>query len=359
VQVKKKSMTAQERMEALLNYNKPDRVPLGNQSQSHGFNTKNLGYTPAEAYDDPERSFHSYLKTSEQYGWDQILQVYFLTVLGTLDFGGEVRLPKGEYEGAALITVSYPVKTEKDIENLRIPDPKTSGLIPKAMQFAECQEAHGLSPGFFSRSPFVMAANICGLDLFLKWTIKKPELCKHLIKMSMDHIFNVLSYWIERFGPDKVLVWMSSPIESNQLISPKLFEKLALPSHVEYHERLKSLGITQFALHICGDQNLNLPYLSEASPWRHPSVLSFGHEVDIGVAAKYFPEDIIYGNINPVAFLMETPQQIYELCKEAIEKGKKAPGGFILSTGCEISPSTPPEKLHAMTKAVNDFGWYN
>ncbi len=74
---------------------------------------------------------------------------------------------------------------------------------------------------------------------------------------------------------------MSSPSESNQVISPKHMEKFALPFHEEYHRRLKEIGIRRFGIHICGDQNLNLPLLAEASPWPHPSVLSFGHEVDL------------------------------------------------------------------------------
>jgi uroporphyrinogen decarboxylase len=99
--------------------------------------------------------------------------------------------------------------------------------------------------------------------------------------------------------------------------------------------------------------------MSEASPWHHPSVLSFGHEVDLEVASKYFPEDIIYGNVEPTVIQTGTPQQIYELSKTAIKKGKKAPGGFILGPGCDLPPLTPPENMHAITRAVSDFGWYD
>ncbi|MBW2000516.1 MAG: methyltransferase, partial [Deltaproteobacteria bacterium] len=107
------------------------------------------------------------------------------------------------------------------------------------------------------------------------------------------------------------------------------------------------------------DQNLNLPYLANASPWPHPSVLSFGHEVDIEEAAKYFPEDIIFGNIEPAVIQTGSPLRVYELSKAAIQKGKKAPGGFILGPGCGLPPTAPPVNVYAMTKAVNDFGWYD
>jgi len=92
--------------------------------------------------------------------------------------------------------------------------------------------------------------------------------------------------------------------------------------------------------------------LANLSSWPHPSILSFGHEVDLEVAARYFPNDIILGNVEPVVIQTGTPRQVYELSKIAIEKGRKAPGGFILAPGCEL-----PVNVFAMTKAVNGFGW--
>ena len=352
-----KPMTGENRMDALFSYQKLDRVPIGSQWMSIGFNTVNTGGTVAEAYDDPVKSFHSFLKVADRFGWDQIFQCFRHTVLGAQDFGGSVRLPKGEYEGA-LIVVTYPVNSENDIEKLQMPNPKSAGDIPKALQFAKLQEAYGLPVSFFSRSPFTLAANICGLDLFLKWLIKKPELTERLMQMALDHIINVLGIWVKRFGPDNVFVWMSSPSESNQVISPRHFKQYALPYHIAYHERLCALGIKRFGFHICGDQNLNLPFLADTSPWIHPSVLSFGHEVDLDAAIMHFPRDIIFGNIDPTALQYESANKIYDRSRIAIEKGKKAPGGFVLGPGCDIPLMTPPQNLHAMTKAVEDHGLY-
>jgi hypothetical protein len=51
------------------------------------------------------------------------------------------------------------------------------------------------------------------------------------------------------------------------------------------------------------------------------------------------------------------PRQIYELCRQAIEKGKKPPRGYALMQGCEVPVNTPC-KLHVMKRAADDFGWY-
>jgi uroporphyrinogen decarboxylase len=175
----------------------------------------------------------------------------------------------------------------------------------------------------------------------------------------LDHIFNVLHYWILTFGAEKIFAWMSNPSESNQVVSPKMVKQFALSAHIEYHKRLKATGIKRFGFHICGEQNQNLPMLAEANLWDHPSVLSFGHEVDIETAAAYFSEDIIFGNLEPAIIQIGTPEKVYELSRIAIEKGKKSPGGFILGPGCGFPPKAPPVNAYAITKAVHDYGWYD
>lgn len=348
-------MSSKERLDALFAHKQPDRVPLGYVATV--FSTRNAGFPVRAAYGDPEKSFNAMRWAEEQYGWDPVFQHFGHTVLGAWDFGGSVRLPQGEYE-SGMVVESYPVETETDVLNLKMPDPKTAGRIQTALEFAKLQEAHDLPVYFYSRSPLTQAANICGLDQFLRWMLKKPESCERLMRMALDHTFKVLQYWIETFGAEKLFVKMSSPSESNQVISPRHFENFALPHHIEYHKRLRATGIKRFGIHICGDQNGNLPYFADLALWPHPSILSFGHEVDLEVAGKYFPEDIIYGNIEPATTQTGTPQQVYDLCKVAIEKGKKAPGGFILGQGCHLL-AAPPVNVFAMTRAINDFGWYD
>ena len=77
---------------------------------------------------------------------------------------------------------------------------------------------------FFSHSPFTMAANICGVSRFMRRTIKNPELCQKLMRLAIDHILNALEYWLDTFGAEKIFVWMNSPTESNQLISPRMLD---------------------------------------------------------------------------------------------------------------------------------------
>jgi uroporphyrinogen decarboxylase len=355
MQLKGDTMTSKERLAAFFRNERPDRVGL--HALSTSFNLANAGHPVRFMYDEPEKSFEAMQWTFDQYGWETALQYCPHTVLAVWDFGGELRMPQGPYEGA-LVVVSHPVKGPEDTGKLKLPDPQSAGRIPHAMRFAQLQAEHALPVTFYTRSPFTFAANLPGVDTFCKWTIKKPELCEQLMSIALEHMFRVLGFWADAFGPENLFVWMSSPTESNQVVSPRAVRKLALPFHLAFHQRLKALGIKRFGFHICGDQNLNLPLLAEASPWPHPAVLSFGHEVDLEKAGRMFPQDIIYGNIEPALMQTATPQAIYENCLLALKKGKKAPGGFILGTGCGLPPTVPPVNVFALTKAVYDHGWY-
>lgn len=359
--MKNRKVTTRERIKALLNYQKPDRVPIGFGGipmRTPGLKKQFPGFTVASLYNDPKSTFYASLWVAEQYEWDLIPHAFAHTILGGWDFGGEIQMPGGEFEDSLSIK-SHPVRKEEDVRNLKMPDPKRSGGIPLAMQFARLQEKHSLPIWFFSRSPFCVASNICGLDLFCRWMVKKPDLCHKLLRMATDHIFNVLGYWVDTFGPEKIFFMMSSPNESNQVISPRQFKEFAFPYHVEVQKKLRTIGIKYFYFHICGDQNLNLSQLAKLSSlWMHPAILSFGHEVDLEIAGEYFPRDIIYGNIEPAVFQEGTPEKVYELCRKALEKGKKLSGGFILAPGCGLPSFSSVENVYAMTRAVKDFGWY-
>ena len=353
-------MIYQGRMQALYNYQKPDRVPIFGMDE--GFCMLNCGYTLTELQTDPQRFWDALRRTCEQYEWELLWQHVAHTVLGSWDFGAKMKMPDSPY--AMAVAVDTPaVKTEDDVWNLKMPDPKTAGAIPKRMEFSRLQTEAGIPVTFQARSPFTMAADICGVEQFARWLMRKPQLCDRLMRMALEHTLNVLQYWADTFGAENIFYRMSSPSEANQIVSPSHIQKYALPYHKEFHQRIRAMGVKKFYFHICGEQNLNLPHLakfaSSADGWLHPSILSFGHEVDLNDAARYFPDDIIVGNIEPAVIQAGKPQQVYELCRAAIEKGKKIAGGFILAPGCGLPPKSPPYNVWMMTKAVNDLGWYD
>jgi uroporphyrinogen decarboxylase len=73
---------------------------------------------------------------------------------------------------------------------------------------------------------------------------------------------------------------------------------------------------------------------------------------------RHFPQDIIFGNLEPNLLQVSRPGEIYEMCREIIAQGRQAPGGFMLAPGCGIPASAPAANVYAMTRAAHDFGRY-
>jgi uroporphyrinogen decarboxylase len=347
-------MTSSERLKALIEGKPLDRVPF--LSFSLGFCARNAGYPVASIYNDAEKSLRAQMYTREQYGYDSE-PFYGYASYGGWEFGGEIKLPEGEYEQAPSHG-RFAVVKEQDIDILKLPDVKKAGMLPLAMEFSQLQVKQGFTPSVVVGGPFTISGNICVVETLCRWLIKKPELVHRLLRLATDHILDIGRYWVDTFGRDRVRIQIWEPLASNQIISPKQFEKFVLPYQVELHDKLLKIGIASILCHVCGEQNANLPFWVQV-PMGDTGIISIGKEIDITTAIQYFGKTcVIAGNIEPALIQTGTPQEIYECCRQAIEKGKRAPRGYALMQGCEVPVSTPPFNFYTMKKAINDFGWY-
>jgi len=349
-----KKMTSKERIEAILAEEKVDRVP--HFPFILGFCAKNLGRPIATIYNDAEKSFDAQLKTFEQYGVDWG-PIYGYASYGTWEFGGEVEMPSGSYQQAPAHKM-FPVKTESDIDGLSLPDPKTAGCLPIAMEFSRLQQTHEVPISVVLGGNFTVAGNICAVEKLCRWMLKQPDTAHRILQMATDHIIDIVGHWVDVFGAEKVIPQFWEPLSANLIISPRQFEQFVLPYLKETAERVLAMGVRHILYHICGDQNANLPHWAKI-PMGEPGLCSFGEEIDIDMAVETLgSKAVIIGNVDPSLLLTGRPEQITARCKETIEKGKKAPRGFMLSSGCEVSPETPGYHVYLMKKALDEFGSY-
>jgi uroporphyrinogen decarboxylase len=355
---RKGGMTERERVEALLRREKPDRVP--NWPLVFGFCTVYTGGTIADAYSKPDVFLNSLRKACPDFGWVFYPLMAFPDTLAS-EFGGEIKLPTGDFAQATMVT-RFAVNTEEDVWNLKMPDVKTAGTAPIRMEICRLSSQEWLDNEPFNVAPwmgghFTGAAQICGIENFSRWTIKKPEVAHRLMRMTIDYYTELAKYWKATFGTKGVLPFSGEPSAANQIISPKQFERFAMPYIKEFCETLLSMGYKHILMHVCGEQNLNLPYWAQI-PFGDPGIVSIGHEVELKTAAKYFPDDIIMGNLEPAIIQTKTPDEVYEATRKTIEAGKKLTQGYIFSPGCELPPRAPAENVMAITRAIEDYGWY-
>jgi uroporphyrinogen decarboxylase len=203
---------------------------------------------------------------------------------------------------------------------------------------------------------FTIAGNICAVENLCRWMLKKPELAHRVLRLATDHIIDIVGHWIATFGAEQVIPQFWEPLAANLIISPKQFESFVLPYLIEVGNRIQEMGVRHILFHICGDQNANLPLWAEV-PLGNPGLCSFGEEIDIDRAIEVLGEKaIVIGNVDPSLLLTGRPEDIFERCRQTLEKGKRAPRGFMLSSGCEVSPETPGYHLFLMQKAIDRFG---
>jgi len=348
------SKRSSDRVSALLEGQSIDRVPVF--PFTLGFCARNVGYPIASIYSDAHKSFQAQLWTQEMYGYDGWPQ-YGYASYGAWEFGAEIRFPTGDWEQAPAYE-RPPVQSEGEVETLKLPDVKTTGMIPLAMEFSKMQKESGLPVTITLAGVFTIGANMCAIDKLCRWLIKNPPVVHKVLRLATEHISNVVQYWADTFGVEDTLVWIWEPSADNNIISPRQFKEFIVPYQKEAHEKILATGIKHIICHICGEQNLNLPYWAEV-PFGDPGIVSFGHQVDLTTAIKFFGDTcIVAGNIDPQIIQTGTPEQVYEISQQCIEKAKHSPRGYILMSGCEVPPLSPPHNLYMIVKAVNDSGWY-
>lgn len=320
------------------------------------FAVQNVGYEPVTAYNDPEKAFDAQMKTIAMYGSDGIPR---MAVGGASDvtwaFGGEIKWPTGEFDMAP-VAVHHPVNNEQEALTVELPaDIAAAGPMPLYMTLARLQYENDLPVFPFVTSPIEGARSLCGVELLMRWMVKKPELAHRMLRLATDYSLAVVRHFSQTFPPEKQIIYLAAPTASNQLISPKLFETFVLPYQHELHTQSLAAGLKHIYCHICGEQNKNLPMWREI-PMGDPGIVSFGHEVDILDAVTHFGDKcIIAGNIEPALIHLGPSREIYRLCCEALKKGQSCSRGFILMPGCGIPPNTPPYNLYMLKKAVANW----
>ena len=350
------TMSDEERAGALLTGQPIDRVPFNLFGLA--YLGVNAGYTVMEWYTDMQKAVDSGRMTSEQYGamW---LPFGGYPALGPRELGGEVTWPTSEFSQCP--NVEPAVKTEEEAWTLEMPDPetlKTLGFVPDFMEAARITKEAGVPycvPGY---GPWTTAGNIVGLDRLCRWTIKKPDLAHHVVRYATDFLVQVMQIVRDIVGPEHFWPLNSTASAANVIISPKGFKEFVLPYLIDYHTKLIEMGAPSITFHLCGEQNLNYEFYPQV-PLPPLSIISVSHEVDLDKASASFPDNMICGNIEPALFQTGSGDEVYESCRIAIEKGKKHKRGFILSPGCEMPPHAIPHNVWMMSKAVNDFGYYN
>jgi len=359
---KKARMNNRERVEALLRREKPDRVPNWPFS-ARGFAAIHTKLSIADAYNNPKKSLEAQRKVARDFNWVCGPRIGY-AAYGGWEFGGEVKWPSGQWAQAPSV-IRFPVETLEEAMKIEAPkDVSKVGMVPLMKEFFDLSSKDKFDNEPFNvmfqiGGPFNTAAMICSPEKLCKWVIKKPDVAHHLVQIATDHMVDLSKYFSGLYGTKGVIAFSGEAVGTNDLISAKQFEEFVMPYFRDAHKKILAMGFKYIYSHLCGEQNQNLPFWAQI-PFGDPGFVSIGHEVELAAAGKFFPKDIIVGNLEPAIIQVRTPEEVYEAAmKNIIDGMTKCPGGYIFSPGCETGPKTSAESVMAIGRAIDDVGWYD
>jgi len=134
------TMSCQERMQALIRSETPDRVPFS--PMALGFAAKTAGMDLGQFYRYPEKAYQAGLGLMTAYPWMNTRPTYGWAERGAWEFGGDIIWPDGDRYPAPISPHPVISKPEQ-IEDLEIPDPLTAGMNPLIARFNQLSRSHG------------------------------------------------------------------------------------------------------------------------------------------------------------------------------------------------------------------------
>jgi uroporphyrinogen decarboxylase len=288
-------MNSMDRMRRILAGEPVDRVPFYPFSM-RGFAAKTTGYAVGDSYADPEKSFRAQMLTREMYDIETLPTLTYAS-FGPWELGGAVKFPYGPRDQAPTVTRN-PVASPEDVEELVLPEVAAAGIVPLTHRFAQLCRQNRLPAVCPIGTPFNTAVNVAGAEVFFRWMVRYPDTAHALLRKVTDFLVGLAQYFVAEFGAENVLAFSGGALLSNQMISPKQFEKFVLPYMQEINVKVLDLGIPRIFQHICGDQNRNIEYYAEV-PFGDHGIISCSEMLDMPkLKATLGTKAIIGGNVD-------------------------------------------------------------
>lgn len=244
--------------------------------------------------------------------------------------------------------IANPVRTQADVEALRIPEPDAEFPFTGAVLGLLRKELEGKVPLIgFAGAPWTLAAYLvegAGSKSFARvkqMAYEAPEVLHGLLDKLALTVGKYLAYEIAS-GAQVVQLFDTWAGE----LAPVDYEAFALP----YVQKVFGIigDVVPRILYVNGTATL-----LEAMARSGAGVLSIDWRIPIGEArARVGPELALQGNLDP-CLLLGRPEHLLERATEILEQA--GPEGHILNLGHGILPSTPVENARGLVELARTY----
>ena len=333
-------MNAKERVMAVINHQKPDRMPCfgANSTVTYEQMEKVGAYWP-EGHVDAETMAKQALAAYTVLGLDAVrvpfCQTFEAVALGCNRKPGKVR----ELEGFPGIEHPPPYKLD---DTPKFPDDFLSrGYIPQLLKAVEIlkKEVGDEVPvvgGIIG--PFTIVGSLLDSVPLLKATFKTPDKIPPFLEVA-EKAGTMLAKALIDAGAD--IISCEDMTASPELIDPKTYREFEL----QYQRRQFEAIPVPTILHICGNVDPIVEWMGQTGA----NILSLEPKASAQLARQKCGSDIILmGGVDTATTLyMKDPETVKQGCEESIEDGIQ-----IVAPGCAVAPGTPTENLLAMLEVA-------
>lgn len=360
--IAKDTMTPRERVQKLMNFEEPDRLP-GPTGLAEAFAAKHAGFKLSEVCRDPEKFVLSQLMLMDLVEQEFPQAEYDVYNIEAEILGCELLWPEDSFPVVA--PGGEVIKKKTDLDKLKIPDFRKEGRGPYCLEVNKLllSIAPGILPYYFCISPFDIAFKIRGFVPLMKDIKKDPKFAHALLEFCTDvaiEYTTTLHDELTPLGGAEPFMWGASC--DLPLIGEKIYKEYALPYAAKVIERnpYTSWGIFRF-----------VEYYGEKWPefWEYyiretnsPIVFMYGMDTKIAdltiakeIAKKYKRFFIVGTDAEVIKYAS------YEELDERIKRHIRctAPGGGAAPIKLDTVPAdTPVERFRYIVRKIKEYGKY-
>jgi len=254
-------------------------------------------------------------------------------------FGSTIRFAENEVPTAIGAIVDN-VNTANALKVPRVGDGRTGEYIRAASLAANAitdRPVFGCHIG-----PFSLAARLCGMTEIMVKIRKEPEMTHAVLDKCTDFLVEYAKAY-KNTGISGIVI--AEPAAG--LISPAQCETFSSKYVVRIVSAVQDESF-MVILHNCGNTTKLVPAMLKTGAMG----IHFGNAVDMVQIMPQVPASVIaFGNINPVLFRNGSATEIREKTAELLHAMGKYPN-FVMSSGCDIPPGTPPDNINAFFEAL-------
>ncbi len=334
-------MNAKERVMAVLNHQKPDRMPCfgANSTVTYDQMEKVQAFWP-EGHQNGEIMAKQAMAAHTVIGFDAV-RVPFCQTFEAVALGCKYKLGANVEGGEGIPGIDHPPPYKLTDTPVFPEDFLSRGNIPALLKAVrvlkkEMGDEVPIIAGIIG--PFTIAGSLLDAVPILKATFKSPDKLRPFLEVA-EKAGTTLAKALIDAGAD--IICCEDMTASPELIAPKTYRDLEL----EYQKKQFDAISVPKILHICGNVDGIVEWMGETGA----DILSLEPKANARLARQKCGSSIILlGGVDTATTLfMKDVATVKAGCEESIADGIQ-----ILAPGCAVAPGTPTENLLAMVEVA-------